>query len=249
MAASNDGFLWPAENAEPVQGGFILPMPINEPVHGDGELHQGPRGKRKRMSARAGPDLLSPALDCSLAAAFRWPAQFWSAMPLALDCSAATLKQSLLGKNLRISTHCSGIGAAEVAAEMLVVNSARELGFSVKIMCTSACDTTPVCRRVLLRQSSERHVFSNIFDFFPDWDQELHEPEAVINVLKEFCAVHEERYCTQHMCPCQDTAVHGDICGSPCQPWSRSGKGMGSTSAVVLLLLWHSQHITSSSSS
>eukprot|EP00439_Symbiodinium_sp_Y106_P049317 s2833_g6.t1 len=119
-------------------------------------------------------------------------------MPLALDCSAATLKQSLLGKNLRISTHCSGIGAAEVAAEMLVVNSARELGFSVKIMCTSACDTTPVCRRVLLRQSSERHVFSNIFDFFPDWDQELHEPEAVINVLKEFCAVHEERTALWH---------------------------------------------------
>ena len=234
MAASSEGFLWPEDCAEPPQG-FVMMM--NDTVHGDDESHQGPRGKRKTMSAlSSGPDLRSPeAMNGNLAEAFRWPARFWSAMLQALDCSAATLQRSLLGKKLNISTHCSGIGAAEVAAEMLVANSARELGFSVSIRCTSACDTSPACRRVLVGHSSERHVFSNIFDFFPGWDEKLHEPEAVVKVLKEFCQEAQQRDCTQHMCRCQHPAVHGDICGSPCQPWSRSGKGRGSISTVALL--------------
>ena len=167
--------------------------------------------------------------------AFAWPRKLLSALPAALNCSAAFLGRSLLSRRVRLSTHCSGIGAPEIAAGMLMANSAV-LAFDLNIEFVAACDADAACRGLLLAQSADRHVFSDIFEFFPGWDRKVRAPDATVGLLKSCVNVRQSRMCWQHQHPCEQPAVEGDICGSPCQPWSRAGKGMGAKSEFVFLL-------------
>ena len=187
----------------------------------------------KLVSARTSAG--SSITNSGLPEAFAWPRKLLSALPAALNCSAACLGRSLLGRRVRLSTHCSGIGAPEIAAGMLMANSAV-LGFDLNIQFMAACDADAACRGLLLAQSADRHVFSDIFEFFPGWDRKVRAPDATVGLLKSCVNVRQSRTCWQHQHACEQPAVEGDICGSPCQPWSRAGKGMGAKSEFGFLL-------------
>lgn len=169
-----------------------------------------------------------------LADAFQWPALFWQALSTAVD-GVARLQSSLLGRPIKISSHCSGIGGAEVAAQMLVASSLGTLGFPVNITCESTCDTSKRCRSMLLARAEEAgkdwHIFNDIFSHFPGWNQELEDPDSMIQALKDTCQPTVGRHCHQHGQACEHPEVDGDLCGSPCPPWSRFGSHLGRSHA------------------
>ena len=171
----------------------------------------------------------------SLARAFAWPMVFWRSLKMVMG-GVEQLKQSLLGQVLNISTHCSGIGAAEVATAMLCAHSKQALGFPVRINCKSVCDTSSVCRGILARRQQHEqdawHIFDDIFHMFPGWDQQLRSPDIMAQELRRTCETQVPRVCHQHGQKCAHPLVHGDVCGSPCQPWSRYGVRLGCLSAV-----------------
>ena len=168
--------------------------------------------------------------DLPLARAFDWPSFFWLALVSSLG-SVAEIQSSLLGQKVKISTHCSGIGAAEMAAQMLMAHSVKTLGLAARIQCQSVCDTSRKCRAILAarsRQHSEGwHIFNDIFHLFPAWRQELLKPEAMVQELLQTCNTRAERRCQQHGRECAHPVVDGDLCGSPCPPWSRFGLRLG----------------------
>lgn len=159
-----------------------------------------------------------------LAQAFGWAARFWEAMRSTLG--GAELQQSLLGRRVTMSSHCSGIGSAEVAAEMIAAASTNSLGFDVRIDCLSTCDSDRACRRMLSKRSGSC-IFNDLFEFFPGWDKTLREPAEMLALLHKHCDVGARRRCQQHGCDCVQPPVTADVCGSPCQPWSRYGSRRG----------------------
>ena len=171
----------------------------------------------------------------NLARAFQWAAKFWNALTTAVG-GLPNLQWSLLGRPIKISSHCSGIGGAEVSAQMLVASSLDALGFPVNIDCESTCDTSKRCRSMLLDRAraagKDWHVFDDIFSFFPGWNQEIEDPETMIQKLKETCQPTLGRHCHQHGSACSLPEVDGDLCGSPCPPCSRCGSHLGALLAI-----------------
>ena len=169
----------------------------------------------------------------NLAQAFQWAAKFWNALTTAVG-GLQNLQGSLLG--------CSGIGGAEVSAQMLVASSLGALGFPVNIDCESTCDTSKRCRSMLVDRAKaagkDWHVFDDIFSFFPGWNQELEDPETMIQKLKETCQPTLGRHCHQHGSACSLPEVDGDLCGSPCPPWSRCGSHLGALLAKLFFVVF-----------
>ncbi|CAE8701861.1 unnamed protein product [Polarella glacialis] len=176
-------------------------------------------------------NIIAPVLR-GLPHAFRWAFMTLMALQLILGPS---IQQSLLMRQIPFSTHFSGMGSPEVAAEMLSAAAVGVLGFPLMLTSCATCDIDRKCQSILLQRSCGACLFGNILDLRPSWDKKYaHFEQAWAALLPAVTC--PPRLCARHG-QCGFQAVACDIAGSPCQPWSRSGKRKGKADARVALLL------------
>ena len=152
------------------------------------------------------------------------------------------LQRSYLGQDRQsfYSTHCSGMGCPEMA--LLFLGKATQVYGRLRMHLRNAasCDISHRCRNLLQVRTPESHVFSDIFEKFPGW-QNIPVPENLLNSLPrailpfaqqlyrlraayepgKACVCHTHKQC------CLEPDVAGDVSGTPCPPWSRMGKRLG----------------------
>ncbi|CAE8630432.1 unnamed protein product [Polarella glacialis] len=178
-------------------------------------------------------NIIAPVLR-GLPHAFRWAFMTLMALQLILGPS---IQQSLLMHQIPFSTHFSGMGSPEVAAEMLSAAAVGVLGFPLMLTSCATCDIDRKCQSILLQRSCGACLFGNILDLRPSWDKKYEHFEQAWAALLPAVTC-PPRLCARHG-QCGFQAVACDIAGSPCQPWSRSGKRKGKADArVALLLVW-----------
>jgi hypothetical protein len=171
----------------------------------------------------------------------RWPSLLLQALVLVLTTSE--LHCSLLVfPALQLTSHFTGIGTAEVAADMLRSSINHALGCNVKWAHLSCCDKSPKCRQILLRRPGLGCIFGNIAEYSRGLSQLMKQksldPDEAWEQLQQHFAL-SGGFCHQHQQTCNHVAGHCDISGSPCQPWSRIGKERGRHDVrFALTLCW-----------
>ena len=145
-------------------------------------------------------------------------------------------KKSLLGKKVYFGTVCSGVGTPEFAC--LQLKSAAEEILGSPTLCfqaVHAIEKDTQCQQFLLQQDSDAHLFGDFFELFPG---SRPDKAATASSAKKKVAEFEAAFrrdnritCIRHERKCKLKAVHGSICGSPCQPWSRMGANGGNLPA------------------
>ena len=157
------------------------------------------------------------------------------------------LSGSLLSVPIHFSTHFSGIGCAEQAVS-LVAEAYRSCAFAEKsetalsrsspsLKCVSCCEINVACQKVLAGQAE--HVFMDIEAAFPTIQvQATDSLEKKWKAVRAALAPQSLRRCATHFL-CRQPLISLDVSGSPCQPWSRAGRGKGmADSRSLLLLMW-----------
>lgn len=135
------------------------------------------------------------------------------------------------------STGCSGMGAPEMAASLLEAASLEALPFKVTLVCRSMCDTSPLCRRILLSRGSRGCVHKDMFEFCPLWDRDTMCPTEAMRRACRNNIPSPARFCERHSQECfpsRDLVL--DVTGTPCPPWSRRGlrRGLSDPRSAVL---------------
>ena len=165
----------------------------------------------------------------SIVDSFGWAAACWDAVVQFIG-GREHLRDSLWCGPIQVSTHCSGIGAPEAALLQLQASSP----VTVSVNCLAASDVSPDCqRRLLSRLPSSSHIFGNIFAHFPGYEAIVREPDETVKLLRASFDAFAMLPCARHG-HCNHPEPEGDICGSPCQPYSKMGKQL---SALVVFLL------------
>ena len=186
-------------------------------------------GGRKRKRCR-----LTPAPRHVLGSPHS-PGNFGSVSDESSVCLAAvktvlghpTLEESLCGRSVKLSSHCSGLGSPELTVQQLQASSMHALGFQLDLKFVFACEQDKQCQRILSNRAGEEHVFTDMFEYFPGYDQCVRSPDDSYECLKAKCVPQLARYCCRHQGHCQAPSMDVDLCGSPCQPWSSYGLRMG----------------------
>ena len=83
----------------------------------------------------------------NLSFCFAWATQVL--LFLAQDVGVQGLQQQFCSRTINVSTHFSGIGAAEVAMDMLRATSLKLWGWTLNLVSRSACDNNRRCQNVL----------------------------------------------------------------------------------------------------
>ena len=153
------------------------------------------------------------------------------------------LQRSYLGQDRQsfYSTHCSGMGCPEMAL-LFLGKAAQVYGrLRMRLQNAASCDISHRCRNLLQVRTPESHVFSDIFEKFPGW-QNIPVPENLLNSLpREILHFAQQLYrlraayepgkacvCATHkQCCLEPDVISGDVSGTPCPPWSRMGKRLG----------------------
>ena len=174
-----------------------------------------------------------------LSVAFTWAHKV---LQVLVSYVGESLSESLLSAEFNLSTHFSGIGAVEVALDMLEVASHHVLGNKLRLQVVSACDNNARCQGVLRARSNDAHIFADILDIFPmrsksEWNTSL---GFDVNVLQDAIMrspLESTSLCVRHRQRCTYPIAPGDVSGSPCQLWSRAGRRAGVGDARVQLLI------------
>ena len=199
----------------------------------DSDAHGAPtfdRGSAASEPSQGDPQIL-----------LRWPALLVQALVSVL--TVGELHRSLLVfSDLRLTSHFTGIGTAEVAAQMLssAVNDALES--NLEWVHLSCCEKDPTCRQILLRRPGLGCIFDDIAEYSRGLlqlvKQKTLDPDEAWEQLQHDFAL-RCGFCHQHQQRCNHLAGHCDISGSPCQPWSRMGKKRGRRDVrFALTLCW-----------
>jgi len=160
----------------------------------------------------------------------RWPSLLLQALVLVL--TAGELHRSLLVfPALLLTSHFTGIGTAEIAADALGSAIRQTLDCKVAWSHLSCCDKDPTCRQILCRRPGLGCIFGDIAEYCPRVLLQLMKHKSLDSdmaweQLQQDFALRKGP-CTQHAQSCNHVAGHCDVSGSPCQPWSRMGKRMG----------------------
>ena len=160
-----------------------------------------------------------------VSAAFSWSGACLAAVRAVHGREA--LEASLCGRSIKLSTHCSGVGSPELAAQQLEASSMSALGFQLDLKFVSACEKNRSCQKILCRRTGAGHIFTDMFQYFPNWDQRMRTPSESYAILRAGCEPQRSRFCHLHQGHCQGPSVDVDLCGSPCQPWSKYGLRKG----------------------
>ena len=171
----------------------------------------------------------------------RWPALLVQALVSVL--TVGELHRSLLVfPALLLTSHFTGIGTAEVAAQMLSSAVIAALECKLEWKHVSCCEKDPTCRQILLRRPGLGCIFDDIAEYSHGllqlMQQKTLDPDEAWKQLQHDFAL-RCGFCHQHQQRCNHVAGHCDISGSPCQPWSRMGKKGGRRDArFALTLCW-----------
>ena len=165
--------------------------------------------------------------------AFRWP--IYALHLLRAAVSPELLQSCLAARPLSLSTSCSGIGSAEMAALCMESASLAALPFQIRVRPVAVCDTESACRRILQMRAPSACIHRDVFETCEPWDRDAREPGPAMRRLLAQPRAHCPRPCLKHGQLC---AIRPDIeiAGTPCQPWSRRGlrKGLADSRAAVL---------------
>ncbi|CAL1165999.1 unnamed protein product [Cladocopium goreaui] len=152
----------------------------------------------------------------------------------------AHLQRSWANKRVMFSSYFSGIGGLEVALEFLnAAWKARDLpGCFVSV---SACEKNPACRRVLEGRNKDGHLQRDVMhNFVPDPTDKLARLQG-FQARKAFF----ENLKVVSSCPCcgefPRPEADMDVTGSPCQPFSSDGVGMGREDPRIVCLIAYSR--------
>ncbi|CAE7316245.1 ngoPIIM [Symbiodinium sp. CCMP2592] len=193
----------------------------------DGECQPPDRRASFRMHSRES-EPGKPLDEGVLQRSMRWACVLVEA--LQEKFSHAELRSSLWCSSRQVTTHCSGLGAAEVALELLKAASeiyAQDL--SLKLTMSASCDSSSACRKILLLRDASSHVFGDIFTSFPGWPGKsgTRTPAQNLAMLEALYQGDLGSHCDRHLQPCCHFKADGDLTGSPCQPWSQRGLRRG----------------------
>lgn len=166
----------------------------------------------------------------TLLSVFEWPLTVLKAIQSTLGLSKVA--SSLLVAPLRVSTHFTGIGSAELAIQMLQSQCVAALGLRFQLTCKSACELRSPCRSILRNLFPDLDVYPNIFDKLSGVEHTVSAGEVVYQALRDkIMAGHVSPDCVN---------VDLDISGPPCQQWSRANRARkGKHDArISVLLAW-----------
>ena len=243
-SSSDDGIAMGSDDSASLQGsddsvslqGSSSDGGIVEEAGGGGSEEEGgePRGhKRPRAKApdtpqrdkrpRAGLPQCQSLYEC-----FEWPTQ---ALRIALD-SGIDIYGRLGRFQWKFSSHFSGLGSVELALQMLRVAFSAPARGELQVEVVSACENSPLLRRRILSQRFSGCIFKTIEGHLTSIDLSGLGPnadglgpnagtcaEAIGKAkLAPTCA------CSRHG-ECKPQAVHIDVSGSPCRPWSVQTRG------------------------
>jgi site-specific DNA-cytosine methylase len=187
---------------------------------------------------------LTPPGAEHLASCFSWAAA--SLLTLARSIGQESIRESLLGSAMVVSTHFSGVGTAELAITCLAAFAPNALGFPLRLTPSFACESNRVCQRLLAARSpSSACLFIDILDISMNAKQIFTASSAVVDFHTVRAAIMQgpvtrNRPCVRHgPGVCAQPHTDGDIGGSPCTLWSRAGLlRRESDRSICLLLTW-----------
>lgn len=164
--------------------------------------------------------------------AFRWAIHVLQVLPCLIG--EKLVRESIATETLNFSTHCSGIGAPEVAAMFLTCASRVTGPFPLQLVSSAMCDNLVQAKNILCKRcgytagkrgaDSDPHVFGDIFEYAPHWERDVSNPETAMSALGGAMDALRPRHCSRHEQNCIMPDISGDISGTPCPPWSRRGK-------------------------
>jgi len=174
---------------------------------------------------------------------FRWA-------PLLLRALLCTLTMPLLLDSfllscLTLSTNFSGIGTPEHAKHFLEAASVVAFGHKVSMHCASACDSNRRNQAILSNMGTGACVFDNILsasqlgaDMFQDAAKAgTVDFEAAWEKLRHFGVDLRHRRCAAHGSTCSVPRASIEVAGTPCQPWSSMGAGLGQRSPLIIMFI------------
>jgi len=203
---------------------------------------------RKRHRAGVELDPGPPMSDIDAQALFAWPR-------IALETAMAVVGEAgwsascLFAKPaLRVSSHFSGVGSAEISIQMLSSWS-RHVGRMMPLALGQGwtCERAKGLQRLLQARVPGHCVFENVLDRLVDLDDAMRASTGALDFERTRSSVMASRVsshaqCATHGCLCKVERADIDISGSSCRPWSkaraiRNGERRSHTD-VILLLAW-----------
>ncbi len=159
----------------------------------------------------------------------------------------SVLQKSLLFSGLVYSTHFSGIGTAEYAAQLIKVASARVMPRDVSFNFGPSCEKDHKCDPHLQRfRESGACLFANILTRCQPARQKYEEARAgedlgPLKAVWESLVAHGcsdcGGFCRTHRFNCPTPRANVDISGSHCTLWSAMGARKGTRSYQIFFLL------------
>eukprot|EP00971_Amphidinium_carterae_P008094 160240-Amphidinium_carterae.1 len=120
-----------------------------------------PRGKRKRQDV----EQLGP-LDAS--DLHKWPLELLERLP---DASKTSLRSNVCTRQIVVSSSYSGIGSAELGAQMVFQALKAELDVEAHVTHYSACEKNPACVEVLRACAKPpEHIFTDLEGYVSEHD-------------------------------------------------------------------------------
>lgn len=183
-----------------------------------------------------------PLIEDDVRSIFMWPRAV-----LGFLGEGGTTKQTLLNEELTMSTHFSGLGSAELAAEMLRSWAQTLWHRPLSIRHGYACEKSACLRAVLAKRLPGSCIFKDILDRFLDVPESVRKASAIdfteVRDLVMTSRVAGHSTCAAHggMCPVPRCDIN--VSGSPCRPWSRARRALRGLSRlshpdVLLFLCW-----------
>jgi hypothetical protein len=206
-------------------------------AHDDSSIGYGgsDRMSESGLSIEGGVDVPKLHGDCK-----RLPRAFAFIALILIACAGVcpSISSSLLGTPACLSSHCSGLGGVEIAVRMITDVAPFCLTFPVSLTSVACFEMNSACAAILKSRAADCCIFRNMFERWPAWDRIHSGWEETAAVFREGAPM-PRMPCKRHLGLCQFPHVMGDVTGTPCQPWSRSGKREGKTNPrAAVLLAW-----------
>ena len=209
-----------------------------------------------RRPRQMGPEPAIVMSDADAQALFSWPR---IALIAAMAVAGENLWQaSCLFAAMRMSSHFSGLGAAEVALDMLRAWAGLVARMELGLSHGWTCEKVKALQRVLQDRVPGHCVFDDILDRLLDVGEDIRRltrprdrrtrtPKGALNFERVRSVIMTSRVsdhaqCVTHGCLCRVERVEVDVSGSPCRPWSSARKARREERRthqdIILLLAW-----------
>ena len=195
-----------------------------------------------RATGRAGlasPAAHGPSTVPEVQGLFMWPRD-------AVRMSDPLDASSFLNRVVVMATFFSGLGSAELAADMLRSWAQTLRGKPLSLTTAYSCEKKKSLHRVLIQRAHQACLFVNILDRLLGMPEGIMEAATVdfdaVTAAVMQCTVTERAPCAAHGQSCVVPRSNFWVLGPSCKPWSRARHRKGlpprSHKDVVLLIAW-----------